>query len=151
MNIEKTNLNHLFFIFLAMNFLGLGISLFLRVNIGFAAFDTFVITIQNLFNFKNYGNTALFAQIFFFIYLYIFRKKLNLEKKEILITVLGLFIVTRFINLYTFILENITQIYFNELVTFTLGLLLFTFGIYLLSIIETIIPPIDKFSVSYSK
>ncbi len=151
MIIEKTKFNHLLFGFLAVNFLAFGVALFIRVNIGFAAFDTFVITIQHLFNIENYGNTALFIQSLFFCYLFLFRKKLNLVPKEIMITFIGILLITRFINFYNMILVFITQAYFNEFIVFGFGLLFLSFGLYLFSVINSITPPIDKFSVSYSK
>ncbi len=150
MNIEKTKLNHAIFGFFAVNFLSLGVSLFLRVNIGFAAFDTFIITVQELFNFPSYGNTSFFIQLFFCTYLIIFRKKMNLIFFDIGISFIGIFLITRFIDGYIYLLAMVSQVHLPDLVVFTLGLLFLSFGIYLFSVINSITPPMDKFLVSYS-
>ncbi|MFV0246467.1 MAG: DUF6198 family protein, partial [Mycoplasmatales bacterium] len=63
----------------------------------------------------------------------------------LLISLISVFITTRFINIFSFVLDwNYT---FNIYVMFIIGFLLYTFGIYLMSKSNIIITPSDKFSV----
>ncbi|MFV0246739.1 MAG: DUF6198 family protein, partial [Mycoplasmatales bacterium] len=125
--------------------LAFGLNIILLVNLGASPFDTLTYDVIQLFNINKFGNAAMVLHSIVLLILIILFIKYKKNLTPLLISLISVFITTRFINIFSFVLDwNYT---FNIYVMFIIGFLLYTFGIYLMSKSNIIITPSDKFSV----
>ncbi len=130
--------------------LSIGLNMILIANIGAGPFDTFVMANQKILGIDSFANASFFFHVIFVVIMLVFKNFFNTELKSALISVLSIFVITRFIALFDTILYALNFDQLNIIFLLICGFLLFSFGIYVLSISNLIIAPYDKFVVEFA-
>lgn len=140
MNLKKIPIS-----FLGLSLLSIGLNLLIFADIGLSPFDSLTLLIGNITG-LNFGNAALLVHFSMLIILVIIHKKINQTIKELVLSLLSIFIITRFINLYAFLLI-LSGLSLNSLSLFIIGFLLFALGLAIYINLNIIIAPYDKLVV----
>ncbi len=147
---SKDLMKNLFFGLIGMIILSIGLNMILIANIGAGPFDTFVMANQGILGIDSFANASFLFHVIFVVIMLVFRNFFNTELKPALISVLSIFVITRFIALFDTILYTLNFDTLNLILLLIGGFLLFSFGIYILSISNLIIAPYDKFVVEFA-
>ncbi len=134
---------------LGMVVLSIGLNILLVLDIGLSSFDTMTYYVQHLLNMDSFGNAALIIHAIVCIPLVYLIHKNKESHLNILISILSIFILTRIINIFSFITNynvmNLSVV--MGIILFIIGFTIFTTGVLMISKANLIIPPYDKFVV----
>lgn len=131
--------------------LSISINFILSVNWGMSTFDTTCLTVQHLFSFIKYGDAVFFTHMVFLLLLIFFKTKMQTTWKQIILAVISIYIVSRVINIFTFI--SYIQ-YSNSIVMFLIfmaSVFIVNLGILLMANSGLIATPYDRFVIQYSE
>ncbi len=130
--------------------LAISINFIIGINWGMATFDTACLTTQYLFNMEQYGNAVLLTHVAFIVLLIIFMKKLESSWKHVGIAAISIFVVSRVINFFGFIIDID---YANNLimfVVFMINVVTVNLAIYLMANSQLVATPYDRFVIQFS-
>ncbi len=127
---------------IGINIFSISINILKNFNIGMGSFDSLTLAVQKIFNIKEFGNAAFIIHLFFFTFLMIMAKRFKIRYSLLFISLLSIFVMTRFINLYGYLIKF--QVEFN-LLNFAIVFLTLNFGLFLMMKSNLIIAPFDKF------
>lgn len=128
---------------IAMILLSTGLSILVELNIGLAPYDTLTIVVQQTFGIKEFGNAALLLHCFFATLLVIY---FLLKRKSLVpigVSLVSIFVLTRIINLLSFVGQYPIFSQYRYL-SFIIGLLLMAVAVLIMGKVNLIIPPYDK-------
>lgn len=130
--------------------LSFGLNMVLIAELGAGPFDTFVMANQKVLGIESFANASFLFHVIFVVIMLVFKDFFKTEVKPALISVLSIFIITRFIALFDTLLHAWGFEDLNRLILMVIGFILFSFGIYVLSLSNMIIAPYDKFVVQFA-
>lgn len=130
--------------------LAISINFIIGINWGMATFDTACLTTQYLFNIEQYGNAVLLTHVIFIVLLILFMKQLQSSWKHVGIAAISIFIVSRVINYFGFIIDieyaNTTIMLF----VFIVNVVMVNLAIYLMANSQLVATPYDRFVIQFS-
>lgn len=132
---------------LGINLMSLGLNVILDINWGVGPFDSMTLLLQQLFKINNFSNASLSLHLIFAVVLLFLIKRFNIKIRDLIISCLSIFLITRFVGLYD-ILINIQS---TNVVIFCIAFLVLNLGLYFISISNLLIAPYDKFIVELSQ
>ncbi len=147
---SKELVKNLIYGLVGMIILSIGLNMILIANIGTGPFDTFVIANQSVLGIDSFANASFLFHVIFVLIMLIFKNFFKTEEKPALISVLSIFVITRFIAWFDVILKALGFETFNLVFLMAIGFILFSLGIYILSVSNVIIAPYDKFVVQFA-
>ncbi len=147
---SKELVKNLIYGLVGMIILSIGLNMILIANIGTGPFDTFVIANQSALGIDSFANASFLFHVIFVLIMLIFKNFFKTEVKPALISVLSIFVITRFIAWFDVILKALGFETFNLVFLMAIGFILFSLGIYILSVSNVIIAPYDKFVVQFA-
>lgn len=121
----------------------LGINQLQILNYGMGSFDSLTLQITKLTPIQQFGNASFLIHFTFFIILFLHMKKYKLDYKMIILSIISIFILTRIVNLLSYINYYPSQ----NIVVFIITFLILNLGLFLLAKSNLIIAPFDKFLV----
>lgn len=134
--------------FLGINIMALALNGIISFDVGVGPFDSMTQVFQIVFSIEKFGNASFLLHFLFAIFLVLLSFKFNIDKKSILISIGTIFITSRIINFYSWIIpyENIQFTYINFIIFF----MILNFGLYLIASTNLVIAPYDKTVVEIS-
>lgn len=132
---------------LGINLMSIGLNIVLDINWGVGPFDSMTLLVQKIFNITNFSNASLLLHMFFAVILLLLIKVLNIQIRDLILSCLSIFVITRFVWFYGLII-NISS---NSLMLFISGFLILNLGLYFISISNILIAPYDKFIVEVAE
>lgn len=124
--------------------MSIGVNALLTLNIGMGPVDTFTLLVQKITKLNEFGNASLLFHMLFAIVLLLLSKKLNVKIRDIIISILSIFFITRVVNMFSFIqINEMNSLAFA--ISFLLSFLILNLGLYLIAKSNIIIAPYDKF------
>lgn len=140
----KVVVNRILLAISGMILLAIGVNVLIVVNLGLSPFDSLTYFFQYFLNIKAFGNASLFLHLCFVIPL-LMLLKLKLESIiYIMLSIVSVFIFTRFVNLFSFITLMSYSTTSVKLCLFVIGFIVLSLGILLIAKANLIIPPYDK-------
>ncbi len=134
-------------LFIGINLYAVSINFLQSLDLGMGSFDSITLQIQQIFNINQFGNASFAIHFVFFLILLLVAKSYNLKYKMIFLSILSIFILTRFVNLYSIFNFTFSPNLFNSIWI----IMLLNLGLYLIASTNIIIAPFDKFVVETSK
>lgn len=131
--------------------LAISINFIISVNWGMSTFDTACLTTQYFFNMDQYGDAVFITHSIFLVLLIVFMKKLNSNWTEIFTAVISIFIVSRVLNVFGFIIDFQYSSTFVMLIVFLVNVLVVNLAIYLMATSSLVATPYDRFVIQFSK
>ncbi len=131
--------------------MSLGINLVLGINWGMSTFDTACLTALHLLGIEAFGDAALVVHGIFIVLIIIFMKKLDVDWKLLLSSIISIFIVSRVLNFFDFAAVSNYSSLLTTLISFVVSVFLINLGIYLMAMSNLIVTPYDRFVVQLSK
>lgn len=130
--------------------LAISINFIIGINWGMATFDTACLTTQYLFNLDQYGNAVLLTHLVFVILLVIGMKQLQSSWKHVGIAVISIFVVSRVINFFGFIIDFEYANSGIMLIVFLINVVTVNLAIYLMANSQLVATPYDRFVIQFS-
>lgn len=131
---------------IGINVYAISINFLQSLNLGMGSFDSLTLEIQHIFNIKEFGNASFLLHFFFFLILLIFMNKYKMDVKMVLLSILSVYILTRFVNLYSLFNLKADPSIGNAVII----IIILNLGLYLIASTNLIIAPFDKFIVETS-
>ncbi len=123
-----------------------GINQLQILNYGLGSFDSLTLQIAKLTPIAKFGNASFLIHFTFFIILLLLVKTYHLDRKMIFLSILSIFILTRFVNLFS----HLTYYPSQSILVLAITFLILNMGLFLLAKSNFIIAPFDKFLVETS-
>lgn len=130
--------------------LAISINFIIGINWGMSTFDTACLTTQYFLGIDQYGDAVFITHSIFLVLLIIFMKKLQSSWKHVLIAIISIFVVSRVINYFGFL---ITIEYASKLImfiTFMVNVIVVNLAIYLMAKSQLVATPYDRFVIQFS-
>ena len=134
--------------FIGANLLAVCLNIIIVMDIGMSPFDTATLAFQEFFNIAGFGDASFILHLSFAVIMLLLYKKLNIKVKDIFISILCIFLITRLISLYSEFIK-LTILDFSY-ITFLVAFITLNFGLFLMSKSNMIIAPYDKLVVEIS-
>lgn len=131
----------LLFSLIGVILLSLGINMLITANLGLTPFDTFCMYISMLIN-TSYANATFIVHSIIFVILLFFHKKFKESIKLVLLSLVSIFIITRFISFFS----NHFIFYKNYpvMLLFIIGVVILSIGLTFILKSDLVISPADK-------
>ncbi len=133
-------------LFIGINFYAISINFLQSLDLGMGSFDSITLQVQEIFGINQFGNASFAIHFIFFLILILLAKSYKLQYKMVVISILSIFILTRFVNFYSVFNITFSPTLFNSVWI----IMLLNLGLYLLASTNIIIAPFDKFVVEAS-
>lgn len=130
--------------------LAISINFIIGINWGMSTFDTACLTTQYFFNIEQYGDAVFVAHSIFLVLLVIFMKKLQSSWKHVLIAVISIFVVSRVINGFGFLIDIEYSGTLVMFIVFMINVLVVNLAIYLMAKSQLVATPYDRFVIQFS-
>lgn len=131
---------------IGINIYAISINFLQSLELGMGSFDSLTLAIQQIFKIEEFGNASLLLHFLFLIILLIVVNKYKIDIKMVLLSLVSIFILTRFVNLYSMFSYEADPTIINALII----ILVLNLGLYLIASTNFIIAPFDKFVVETS-
>ncbi len=148
---NKTITNKIILAIVGMVLLSIGLNIVLAIDWGMSTFDTATLVTQQVFNIQVFGNAALVCHALYCILLIIFMKKLDSSFLQIGTSILSIFILTRVINIFSFLTNFHASSFAMNLILFVAFVFIINIGIYFMSMSHLITAPYDRFVLQVSE
>lgn len=131
--------------------LAISINFIISINWGMSTFDTACLTTQYFLNMDQYGDAVFITHFIFLILLIVFMKKLKSNWTEFFIAVISIFIVSRVLNVFGFIIDFQYSSILVMLIVFLVNVFVVNLAIYLMATSSLVATPYDRFVIQFSK
>lgn len=130
--------------------LAISINFIIGIGWGMSTFDTACLTTQVFWGLGKYGDAVFLTHSIFIVLLIIFMNKLESSWKHVIVSVISIFIVSRILNMFGFLINIEYNSTLVMLLVFLINVITVNLAIYLMAKSQLVATPYDRFVMQFS-